>query len=523
MPADQNTTFRLSVLYDLSLYLAGCNDCLEVLSGIVHYLRALLPIDYAWLIEDADEIAVLTPAFENAGPGIRKLDRLCLESLCTEEPEGIIADLSCWKTQQGEDFFPSAIQSAMAHPLQWGKNTDACLIVASHSKNAYTPDQAWLFFLLALQVRPVLRNIRLRHTLEKQNTWLTSIFAALDEGLVLIDAKGNIAAANPALARTVFPEHEPERGQSWYDYLLQHKDRFLPTGWLDLAASLTSCEESRFPLTFMLQEAKNAQPVLQGEYHLAGGQGESRQLLAVIRDASERAHAEAIRRDLTAMLVHDLRSPLGIINWNMELMLDGVLGEVTPEQERFLQGSIESTQELLDMVDSLLDIDRLETGALLLEYTSLDLVSLTNEIARRMEFVTHQLQLKFEISFQDGFPSLMADKQLIRRVLFNLFFNASKYAPRGSTIHVSGSYSAERVSLAVEDEGKGIPEKYLDLIFDKYVQAEARNRGEVKGKGLGLTFCRLAIEAHGGSIRAENGIGARFVFELPYHGPEKSC
>ena len=115
------------------------------------------------------------------------------------------------------------------------------------------------------------------------------------------------------------------------------------------------------------------------------------------------------------MLVHDLRLALGIINWNMELMLDGVLGEVTPEQERFLQGSIESTQELLDMIDSCL-ISIAETGALDLERVPLDLAGLAEEISRRMEFVTHQLHLRFDISFDAGFP-VMADKQLIRRVL----------------------------------------------------------------------------------------------------------
>ncbi len=522
MPADENAAFRLSVLYDLSLYISGCTDPVEILAGIVRHLRAVMPIEYAWLIgrsgEAFSEIAVLAPDGENAVPGTRKVDNTIIESIVMQEFDGVVPDLSRWKTHIEDGFFPDDAGSAVICPVQRGKDADGCLIVASRREQAYGRDQALLLFMLALQLGIVLRSIRLRHALEEHNARLASIFDTLDEGLILIDGDGTVAAANPAVARTIFPGCEPERGQSWYLYMLQQKTRFAPERWLHLAESLTTCEDRLFPVPFVMEERGgiSGQPAIRGEYHLAGGRGETRRIVAIIRDARESYRAEAMRRDLTAMLVHDLRSPLGIINWNMELMLDGVLGEVTPEQERFLQGSIESTQELLDMIDSLLDIDRLETGALDLERVPLDLAGLAEEISRRMEFVTHQLHLRFDISFDAGFPPVMADKQLIRRVLFNLFFNASKYAPQGSTIHVSGTFGADRVSVAVEDEGKGIPEKYLDLIFDKYVQAEARNRGEIKGKGLGLTFCRLAIEAHGGSIRAENARGARFVFELPY-------
>jgi signal transduction histidine kinase len=108
---------------------------------------------------------------------------------------------------------------------------------------------------------------------------------------------------------------------------------------------------------------------------------------------------------------------------------------------------------------------------------------------------------------------------LVRRILFNLAFNAAKYAPPDSEIRISGSldWEALEVRLSVADQGPGIPRKYRKMIFDKYVQAEARSRGDIKSKGLGLTFCRLAVEAHDGRIwvESEEGQGSLFHFTLP--------
>jgi K+-sensing histidine kinase KdpD len=233
---------------------------------------------------------------------------------------------------------------------------------------------------------------------------------------------------------------------------------------------------------------------------------------------SAQHESDDLRRALTDMLIHDLRAPLGIINWNMEQLLDGVSASaaLNAEQERFVKASIESTQELLEMADSLLDIDRLENGVLALNPEDCSLEQLAKTIAGRMDFMTQQMALRFSFSFPEGYSAIRADRQLMRRVLFNLLFNASKYAPEKSTIYIEGGSDHEKIWLSVEDEGQGIPEKYLESIFDKYVQAEARSvHGNIRGKGLGLTFCRLAVEAHGGSIRALNARGARFIVELP--------
>ena len=232
---------------------------------------------------------------------------------------------------------------------------------------------------------------------------------------------------------------------------------------------------------------------------------------------------DTLATTLVDMLVHDLRSPLGIITWNMEQLLDGVSGSLNAEQERFVRASVESTQELLEMIDSLLDIGRLESGNIPIEPVECSLEALARDIAGRMDFVTQQMALRFSFDFPQEYPTVRADKQLMRRVLFNLLFNASKYAPEGSRIYIQGGFDGKAIWLAIRDEGHGIAEDCLESIFELYVrdaQPDAKvqtdGRAYTRSKGLGLAFCRLALLSHGGSIRAENASqGARFVLELP--------
>ncbi|HPN81984.1 MAG TPA: hypothetical protein PLM00_01250 [Spirochaetota bacterium] len=173
MPADENAAFRLSVLYDLSLYISGCKDPVEILAGIVRHLRAVMPIEYAWLIirrgDAFAELAVLGEDGETVLPGTRPVDNTIIESIVMQEFDGVVPDLPRWKQHNEDGFFPEGAGSAVICPVQRGKDADGCLIVASRRKEAYGRDQALLLFMLALQLGIVLRSLQLRQALEEQN------------------------------------------------------------------------------------------------------------------------------------------------------------------------------------------------------------------------------------------------------------------------------------------------------------------------------------------------------------------
>ncbi len=225
------------------------------------------------------------------------------------------------------------------------------------------------------------------------------------------------------------------------------------------------------------------------------------------------------KNDLTAMLVHDLRSPLGIINWNLETLQDGLKDSLDEQHRKLLASSINNSKELLEMIDSILDIERLEAGSIGVDFSAVDLKILMEDRIQQMDILALQMGLEFILNSPDNLPEVKADINLLRRILFNLLFNASKYSPPGKPIEISLSVLDKEVKVAIRDYGPGVPKEHRVAIFDKFVQVDAKNQGELKSKGLGLTFCKLAVETQGGKIWVEEaeGGGSLFKFVLPIY------
>lgn len=518
----ENLAIGMSVLYDASILVSSGGSYQNILSGIARHFRSLMEVDFAWLLLEENGEYGCVAALDDSGRAVATdnvpFHSRLLERVLQQELDERIDDMSVYAEEERESF-SSGMSSALFCPLQRGEEAVGCFIIGARAKAAYTKEHSILLYLLGLHLGTVLRNIRLRNELVEMNDRLKIIFSNIEEGLILLDRQFQVAALNAPVADTYFPEADVQKGINFLEYLLEQRSRFKLGRWVQQLRKLIAGNDLRQPLSFELVEREKKHPMAIGvEFMPLHEAGRRQGILVLLRDIRERKKADELRRDLTSMLVHDLRSPLGIINWNMEMILDGVLGEVNEKQKKFLKGSIENSQELLDMVDSLLDIDRLETGAMALEYEEVDIPGMVREIVQRMEFLSHQMGISFTVDFPQDFPLIMADRSLVRRVLFNLVFNASKYSPPHATIEMSGSFDSEsdEVVIGVRDYGPGIPRKYHRLIFDKYVQAQARNRGEIKSKGLGLTFCKLAVEAHGGHIwvESEPGEGSHFRFRL---------
>jgi len=230
--------------------------------------------------------------------------------------------------------------------------------------------------------------------------------------------------------------------------------------------------------------------------------------------------AESMRDDLVSMIVHDLRSPLTAILANLDL-LKRLLAQPDrrEEQVRFLRGAHDSAQRMNEMVGGLLDVSKLEAGRLRPNLRPVSATALLQE--RREAFAGKAAAEEKEISLRiaDNLPPLLADETLIQRVLDNLISNALKYTHRGGQVALSAWGNGTAVLFSVSDDGEGVPPAFADRIFDKFVQVtdEAGNSRR-QGSGLGLAFCKLVVEAHGGRIWLESQPelgGSQFTFILP--------
>ena len=235
----------------------------------------------------------------------------------------------------------------------------------------------------------------------------------------------------------------------------------------------------------------------------------------IIRDISERLALDELRADLTSMIFHDLRSPLGNVLSSLEVLKTSMKDD-DEALHAVLAIALRSGRRLSRLIEQLLDLEQLETGQAVLTKSKGSLSSLIVEAVEEVLPIAEGKGhvLSFDLG-SDSSPLVEMDGEMIRRVLINLLENAIKYSRSGGEISVRLDKLDNELQVEVNDNGPGILREDQALIFDKF--ARVQRKGRPKGLGLWLAFCRLAVEAHGGRIwvESEPGQGSTFYFTLP--------
>ncbi len=225
---------------------------------------------------------------------------------------------------------------------------------------------------------------------------------------------------------------------------------------------------------------------------------------------------ERLKTDLFRMLIHDLKGPVSELIANLDILSY----TVNEDNRGFVESAKNSCDTLNSMVSNLLDIARLEEGKLKPVYERIDPVDLLRETRARVYWSMERKSLSLEEAQPpvEGLELFWGDRGILLRVLQNLLMNSAAYSPEGDRVIVGFEYPSPGViRFFVEDRGPGIPPEHQTVIFDKFAQLEKKRDGRLYTTGLGLTFCRMAVEAHGGSIRvvSDGSQGSRFVFDIP--------
>ena len=246
--------------------------------------------------------------------------------------------------------------------------------------------------------------------------------------------------------------------------------------------------------------------------------------MLVLHDVSEEHELQQLRDDLTNMIIHDLRSPLSSVLGSLQLLDDMIepRSPAAPERQA-LTIATRSTRKLLDLVNSLLDISKLTSGQVTIESAPATLSSVIDLAIERLSSLAADSGIIIRKQIAGNLPSVLIDEDKISRVLINLLDNALKYTPTDGRITILAERwpTADRqrpmVCCTVRDTGPGIPPEFRDRVFERFVQVTGQT-GRRRGTGLGLSFCKLAVEAHGGKIwvsEGPGGKGSEFSFTLP--------
>ncbi|HEX2620070.1 MAG TPA: ATP-binding protein [Phototrophicaceae bacterium] len=228
--------------------------------------------------------------------------------------------------------------------------------------------------------------------------------------------------------------------------------------------------------------------------------------------------AQAQQEELQHFIVHDLRAPLSNILSAQEMLRDIGSDTMDSDQQKLVSMSISSSNRLMTLINSLLDLARLENGKMELKIEPTDVQKLFDTASQQVATLALRSEAAVAQAIDPSAKMVLADTQITVRVLVNLLSNALNYSPTGSTVTITAVPDQNQmISIRVIDQGHGIPPEWVDKVFDKFTQVEARKSGIGIGSGLGLSFCRLAVEAEGGRIRVESelGKGTSVIFTLP--------
>jgi len=405
-------------------------------------------------------------------------------------------------------------RSEMAVPMLSGEKVIGVLDAQSPKVNAFNEDDLRILSSVAAQATIAIEKAWLFEQVTEGRNKLQAILNSTRDGILMLDTTGQIVMVNPMVERLWNLERTEAIGLDLAQLVEEDSHGFL--------AKLGYTQEQMRDLLQQLQEGE--QKVSKAVYEIAtpgrrsiervcapvvDERGGAIGQVIVLHDLTEEKELARMREDLTRMIVHDLRSPL-----------TGIMDIATS-----------SSRRMLELVNSLLDISRLEAGQMLLEIETKSLFDLVDGARERVAPLALEDDITLQVDLPPNLSQVAVDEDLVTRMLVNLLDNAIKFSPQGGLVRVganevnapptfeeSAEITSQRyISVSITDTGTGIPEEYREKIFEKFSQIEEQENRRGRGSGLGLTFCKLVVEAHGGRIWVESqaGQGSTFMFTLP--------
>lgn len=240
--------------------------------------------------------------------------------------------------------------------------------------------------------------------------------------------------------------------------------------------------------------------------------------LVILHDITREKLVEQMKTEFVSLAAHQLRTPLSAIKWTLRMILDGDLGKITKEQTDFLEKTYSSNERMIDLINDLLNVTRIEEGRYLSGFNFFQFEELLEEIINNYKNEIKRKDIILEVEKPEKkMPTIKADVEKVKLAVSNLLDNAVRYTLSGGKIKIVLNFDKEKISFSIKDSGIGVPEDQQKRLFAKFFRGANAIRIETEGSGLGLFIAKNIIEAHGGKIGfgSEENKGSTFYFDLP--------
>jgi PAS domain S-box-containing protein len=400
-----------------------------------------------------------------------------------------------------DPLLANGMVSCVAVPMViHGGGLSGVLAVYDSEVRTWREDEVQALSALAATASAVFSSAELYQRVAEEKERSEAILANIADGIVAVDREGDIVLWN-ATAEQISGVPAAEALGRRVSKVLQR----------DLAAGESATPGER---TLSIQRGDKEVWLSVSEAVMLDAAGGVAGRVFAFRDVSSERVVEQMKSDFVATVSHELRTPLTSIYGFAETLMRGDVEFSDPERRTFLGYIASESERLINIVDDLLSVARLETGTLRLSIEQIDVGALAAEVVARVQ--EHAERWEFELDVPAAGVIVEADREKLSQVLLNLVDNAVKFSPEGGRISISARRRPESAEVRVTDQGVGIPRGDQQRIFSKFYRAEGIGLG-VQGTGLGLFLARGLLLAMGGRIWVESkeGQGATFVFELP--------
>lgn len=424
-------------------------------------------------------------------------------------------------------------RSMLLTPIMKGKEKLGMIMLESETASTFSEGDGHFVAQIANQAVIAVDNTMLFQRIREARDNMQIILDAMQEGIILINEDGVITLANP---------HIDLIELSADDILGQDVETLIADDSLQFAEHLGFSNSNALQkLMDNLHHDWDKHPLHDYEFHSEafGIRYIQRQIIPVrdedkhisgimlaFYNKSEEHELASARESLSQMIVHDLRSPLTAVTTSLRLLQQLVPkdSDFAPLVEKTTTASRRAIRKVLTRVDSLLDISKMESGEIALEREPSSIQHIVRSVMGELKPLAEELEVELIVDMDTNLPLLNIDADKIERMILNLVDNALKYSPANAQVTVTALIvEALFVQINVMDMGPGIPDDYKERLFDRFVQIEGRKTVR-RGVGLGLTFCKLVTEAHGGQIWVAdnpNGNGSVFKATIPITEIEK--